>query len=442
MSKTGYVLIEFQKENYRADLLSNDDEDADDIMTGLIQKDKTIKYLSPGGIIKDIVVKINNKEGIPLDIIKLHNILTEDLDKKLKDCAASSKDPNIQTECLGHIENLEMLTIGGHKINNIEFTGVVIEVYILTDNPVRDGSKFVLSNSGGKGTVQYVIPKDKTPIATETGLEIEFIGTPLSIIGRKSPNIIYNLYLGKIMYFLNLKCIEYTKNNKFSIMKKLVLDIYEILDKTKDNSIYSEVNEFFNKEPRTIQKLILSSDPLNRPIFPAIVPPFKNHLVMNDLEKAAKLLDIPLNEKVRILENDTVTENEVIVGVLPIYMLEHFPKGMSSVRGSLNIKDQFITGQGISGSAEGKGAIKVGLYDTFGLLSKNHGKGKEHGHLFKELHSIKSDAVISKRKYINSLIYKNELPSIDNLTETDKRDTKTKNFIEAMFIGCGLEPTF
>lgn len=440
---TGTLLIEFQKENYRVDLDVGGDEDSeDDVLTGLIQKDKTIRYYSPGGTIKDIVVKINSLVGLPKEVINLHKLLSAPLQEKLDFCKMKSLELNDQVKCLGHIENLDMLNIGGHKINNVEFDGALIECYILTDNPVTQGSKFVLSNSGGKGTVQYIIPKDKAPVAMETGLEIEFIGTPLSIIGRKSPNIIYNMYLGKIMYFLNKQAKELAANGKFVGIKKLVTEVYQVLDNTKDHMILNDLKLFFEKDAKQVLRFILNSDPLNRPAFPAIMPPFKNKLEISNLEQAAKILNIPLNEKVYIKEHDIITEKEVVVGILPIYMLEHFPKGMGSVRGSINIMDQFVSGQGRSGSKEGLGAIKVGLYDMYSILSKNGGEGKELGHLLKELHSIKSDATLSKRKYINSLIYKNELPSIDLISETDPQDTKTKTWIEAMFYGCGLQPDF
>ena len=444
-TKTGDLLLEYQKENYRVDLDVGSDtgsEEEDDVMTGLIQKGKTIKYMSPGGTIKDIVVKLNTKLGIPKEVVALHKLLSSPLQEKLDSCKKLHENIKDQMQCLGHIENLDMLTVGGHKLNNVEFDGAIIELYILTENPVRNGSKFILSNSGGKGTVQYVIPKDKAPVAMETGLNIDFIGTPLSIIGRKSPNIIYNMYLGKVMYFLNKECQDLAKKGKVASIKKLVMDVYECIDHTENNTLIKDLEVFFSRESRTILKMINQCDPLNRPIFPAIIPPFKNKLDIKDIERAAKVLGIPLNEKVYIKEHDQITEKEVVVGILPIYMLEHFPKGMSSVRGSINVKDQFLTGQGISGSQEGKGAIKVGLYDMFSLLSKNSGGDKQIGNLLKELHSLKSDSVVAKRRYMNSLLYKNELPSINLEDEVIGKDTKTKNFIEALFYGCGLQPDF
>jgi hypothetical protein len=337
-----------------------------------------------------------------------------------------------------------MLTIGGHKINNIEYTGAVIELYILTENPVRNGSKFILSNSGGKGTIQYMIPDGKEPVAMSSHLKIDFIGTPLSIIGRKSPNIIFNMYLGKVMYFLNLKASDGGADGARNIkaLEKMVTEVYKILDNTNDHFIIKNIETFFKQDPKQIIKMLRNSDPLNKPLFPAIVPPFKNHLDITNIEQAAKLLGVQLNEKVYIPENGSVTESEVVVGILPIFMLEHFPKAMSSTRGAINVKDQFISGQGISGSQEGKGAIKVGLYDMYAILSKNGGGNKQQGNLIKELHSLKSDAVTSKRKYINSLLYRNELPNVNINDKVDGVDTKTKNWVEAMFYGCGLQPDF
>lgn len=455
-TETGDLLIEYQKDNFRAEGIDDgddfDSDNGDDVLTGLVQKGKTIKYFSPGGEIKDIVIKINDKVGLPKEVTNLHNILSTPLQYRLDSCKKSSGEVNEQVRCLGHIENLDMLTIGGHKINNIEYTGAIIELYILTENPVRNGSKFILSNSGGKGTIQYMIPEGKEPVAMSSHLKIDFIGTPLSIIGRKSPNIIFNMYLGKVMYFLNLKAKDLVgagatgagvgAAKTIKDLEKMVTEVYKILDNTNDHFIIKNIETFFKQDPNQIIKMLKNSDPLNKPLFPAIVPPFKNHLDISNIEQAAKLLGVQLNEKVYIPENGSVTETEVVVGILPVFMLEHFPKAMSSTRGAINVKDQFISGQGISGSQEGKGAIKVGLYDMYAILSKNGGGNKQQGNLIKELHSLKSDAVASKRKYINSLLYKNELPNVNITDPVEEVDTKTKNWISAMFYGCGLEPDF
>jgi hypothetical protein len=72
---------------------------------------------------------------------------------------------------------------------------------------------------------------------------------------------------------------------------------------------------------------------------------------MENIEQAAKTLDIPLNEKVIVTENNGIqTYKTVPVGILPVHLLEHFPKAMSSTRGSINGKANYITGQGKSGT--------------------------------------------------------------------------------------------
>ena len=134
------------------------------------------------------------------------------------------------------------------------------------------------------------------------------------------------------------------------------------------------------------------------------------------------------------MENDGIeTLKEVPVGILPVNMLEHFPHGMSSTRGSLNNRVNWMTGQGRNGSKEGTGAIKVGLYDMNSLLSK-----RPYG-LVKELHALKSDASVSKRKVINTILKQNRIPeSFDINLESD--ELVTLNMVKVLFEGAGLKP--
>ncbi len=67
------------------------------------------------------------------------------------------------------------------------------------------------------------------------------------------------------------------------------------------------------------------------------------------MDNAARILGISLDEKVYVPEEDMPTEYKVTVGIMPVYLLEHFPKEMSSVRGMINAKRQITTGQGRSG---------------------------------------------------------------------------------------------
>ena len=130
--------------------------------------------------------------------------------------------------------------------------------------------------------------------------------------------------------------------------------------------------------------------------------------------------------------NNITTYKEVPVGIIPVYLLEHFPQAMSSTRGSVSTGRNMLTGQGRSGTKEGTGAIKVGLYDMNSLLSKRP------YHLIKELHTIKSDALKAKKQMINTIIRKNVVP--DNLDiQVNTEDLQSANMIKILFEGAGLE---
>jgi len=438
-TKAGDVLIKFNtSEEFIDDEELEDDEES--VMVGLVVDGLTKSYLSPGGKIKEVVVKLNTKK-LPKQILALYKTSTETIENKANVCKVETNKLKLTkeeisekyAECVGHLENSETLTIGGHKFNQEEIDGAIIEIYIEKNNPVINGSKFTMASSGGKGTVQYVMKHGMEPIAEETNLKIEFVGTPLSIISRKNPSILLGLYLGKVIYFLNKTVVELNKAKKILAIKKLVLEVFGHLDETSDGIIIEQLNDFFKLPNAQISKIINNSDPLNNPAFPAIVPPFKNKLTIKSIEHAANVLGIPLNEKVRILENNgIVTTRTVPVGILPINMLEHFPQAMSSTRGSINTGKNWITGQGRSGTKEGTGAIKIGLYDMNSLLSK-----RPYG-LIKEMHSMKSDASKAKKQMINTIIKTNEIPDELDIT-VEESDLTSLNLIKVFFKGAGLE---
>ncbi len=440
LTKAGTTLIKFNtSEDFIDDEDLNDDEES--IMVGLVKDGLTKSYLSPGGVIKEVVVKLNTRK-LPSKLLALYKTSIETIENKTKVCkeqslkAEKSEQNDSYMNCIGHLENSEALTIGGHKFNQEEIDGAIIEVYIEKENPVRNGSKFTLTSSGGKGTVQYIMEHGKEPISEETNLKIEFIGTPLSIISRKNPSILLSMYLGKVIYFLNKTVKELNKAGKILAIKKLVTEVFSAIDETDDSIITNQLKEFFAQPKEKITKIINNSDPLNDPAFPAIVPPFKNKLRIKNIQNAANVLGIPLNEKVKVLENNgIVTERSVPVGILPINMLEHFPQAMSSTRGSVSTGKNWITGQGRSGTKEGTGAIRVGLFDMNSLLSK-----QPYG-LIKEMHAIKSDAGNVKKNMIRSIIKTNAIPSVDD-TELEQKDMVALNLIDILFKGAGLKADF
>jgi len=435
-TKTGEVLLEYDVNFLDSEYLDYDedtaDETNDDLTVGKEILGNIVRYRSIGGKIADYVIKLNTK--------KVDNIITKkwmeqvnEIENKLKICE-KLKDEVHKLDCRDNIEHLESLEIGKHKANKMEPDGAIIEVYIEVENPIRNGSKFTLASSGGKGTVQYIIPKDKKPYTIDTNLEIDFIATPLSIISRKNPSILLLLYLGKIVYFINKKAEELAKQNKISLVRKLLKETFIHFDKTEDKMYFKQLEGFLENNDAFIKKYILKHDPLNNPAFPVLSPPFQNIISIEDIEKVGKIINVPLQEKVFVPEEDSLTEYPVTVGIMPVYLLEHFPKAMSGVRGMINAKSQLTTGQGRSGTKEGNSAIKIGLYDMFSIASVRPNK------VIRELWAIKSDNIEAKKE-LRKKIVKGEIP-LSSEIEINEEDIVTKKLVKNYFYGALLDPQF
>jgi len=432
----GDILVSFAGSN-NIDRYIVEEEDtnstAEDVLAGIEFSGQQTNYRSPGGKIIDIVIKINNK-NVDSTVFKEWKKMSKSIEQRQQECQLLKQDHKAYVDCISDIPNTEIIKIGGHSVNGSEFDGAVVEIYIEKPNKISNGSKFTLAATGGKGTVQYIIPKGDEPTSEKTKLKIEFIPTPLSIVSRKNISILLLMYSGKVIYFLNKKLQELAKADQLEKARELLLEIFTHLDESKDKFLVNEAMSFFDrKSPNEIKKFILSSDPLSSPAFPLLVPPHKNKITMENIQKAANVLNIPLNEKVYIPEEDIWTEREVPVGIMPVNYLEHFPKAMAGSRGSLSVKSQFTTGQGRSGTRVGAGAIKLGLYDLFAMSYK------EPGLIIKEVHGLHSDNKEAKRKFQKEVLKTGKMPEIFGL-KIDSAEGKTKMLVETYFRGAILEP--
>jgi DNA-directed RNA polymerase beta subunit len=434
-TRPGEILVSFAGATNVDSFVNEDDDDetADDVLTGMEFSGKNVNYRSPGGKIVDFSIKLNSK-NVDSKLYKEWKRLSKDIEARQKECQILKHDHKAYVDCISDITNSEIVKIGGHSVNGSEFEGAVIEIYVERPNKIANGSKFTLAATGGKGTVQYIIPKGQEPVAEKTKLKIEFVPTPLSIISRKNISILLLMYSGKVIYFLNKKLQHFAQSNNLKKARELLLEIFTYLDKSTDKFLINEAMGFFDsKSPNDIKKYIMDSDPLNRPAFPLIVPPHKNKITMDDIQKAAAALDIPLNEKVKIVEEDIITEKEVPVGIMPVIYLEHFPKAMSGSRGSLSVGRQHTTGQGRSGTRVGAGAIKLGLYDLFAMSYK------EPGLLVKEIHGLHADNKEARKKFQKEVLKTGKMPEILNM-KINADDAKTKQLVEVFFKGAMLEP--
>ncbi len=431
----GDILVSFtNKEDDKIQSFVSEEDEDDDVLTGVEYRDEFVHYRSSGGMIKDVSIKVNDKNIDPLVLSEWKKI-TKDIERRQKDCLLVKHNQEEYVDCISSIENTETLQTGGHVVNGNMFDGAVIEVYIEKDNIVSHGSKFTLAATGGKGTVQYIIPKGKEPTAAETKLKIEFIPTPLSIISRKNISILLLMYSGKVVYFLNKKIYDMNAVQNVPKIRELLLEIFAYMDASKDQFLINETMAFFDsKSPGEIVKYISNSEPLSKPAFPLLVPPHKNKITMENIQNAANALKIPLNEKIVIPEEGGMTtEKAVPVGIMPVIYLEHFPKAMSGARGSLSVGRQSTTGQGRSGTNEGAGAIKLGGYDLFAMGFK------EPGLMIKEFHGLRSDNADGRSKLMRHVLKTGEMPNVADI-KIESKEAKARALVEVFFQGALLEP--
>ena len=409
----------------------------DEGIVGLEARGNVKTYTSPGGTVKNVVVRIASKDKVDPKIAALHNRVTKDIKRKVMDCKKNNPAKSeMYMKCIGNLEGSEQLTFGKFKVAGKEFDGqAVIDVYIEVPNEIKHGSKFTLAGSGGKGTVQHIMKPGTEPMAQSSGLKVEFVATAISVLGRKNINLYLQGYLGKVVYFANMKLLDYAKNGDISKIKKLLIDMYTILDRTNDAIILSEIKEFIKAPDATLIKFITSHpNPLNNVAFPSYVPPFKNRLSIRDIQDFAKLVGVDLDEEVEIDIDGTrvITDRKVPVLILPVYYLEHFSDAASSARGSLSVKQNRRTGSGLSGSADGKGSNKVGFYDINGLLAKNAHE------IVKELFHVKSDNWVAQDT-LNKNIIRNRTDELPDMPDIDEGNSKAKKSLKMQWKSFGIE---
>jgi DNA-directed RNA polymerase beta subunit len=274
----------------------------------LLQDDnlsKTIKKLSPGGKIIDIKIKLNTTKEIDPVLISLWKKTADeikDIQKNLNKYAISEKDKLIDNV------DFTQLEVGKHKVKGQEFEGCLIEFLIEQDIKLDIGNK--MSNRyGAKGVVGHIIPEGKAPKAEYSG-NIDIFVSPIGVMGRKNTSILKELYMGKILYNLEeITAQSVVKNVEKT--RKIILEIYNILDNTDDKKIFISISSKLNglQDKKLVELLVNKQFRFN-----IIIPPFTK-ISFDDLKKAADVIKIPLDERVYIPETDTWTRNPVPVGI-------------------------------------------------------------------------------------------------------------------------------
>jgi DNA-directed RNA polymerase beta subunit len=138
------------------------------------------------------------------------------------------------------------------------------------------------------------------------------------------------MFIGKIFYFLpEIVSKKLQDNETIENVKKLIIEVYEMLDPTKDQKMVKSIVTKFD----SIKANTLKDSLINKIIrFNYLIPPF-NTPDFKNIKKAAKLLNIPLTEKLFIPELGVWTKTEVAVGPAYFSTLEQLSSDYESTRG-------------------------------------------------------------------------------------------------------------
>ena len=98
--------------------------------------------------------------------------------------------------------------------------------HIAVDNPRNRISDSIWSKRIGK-----IIDENNIPTTTETKKAIDMFISPIGVFSRKNIAMIKELYLGKIVYFLNQQITDMANNDtiKTESIISLILDIMELI---------------------------------------------------------------------------------------------------------------------------------------------------------------------------------------------------------------------
>lgn len=418
------VLVEFSYDDSGIDSyfdkynIVSDNEDEQDNEQAFSLNGKKITVKAYNGKIVDIRIYPNSRK-MPDRIKKLYDTISKNIKSRVEKLKKHASNEKEIADALDNVD-IYQLKIGGHKHRNTEFDGFKIVYYIDIEKEAEIGDKLA-NRYGAKGIITKILSEEHIPRAEVTG-EIDIFLSPCGLLGRKNIAILKEMYLGKIMYFMPQVLKNKMKEGaKTGELKKLVLDVYNVLDSTKDKRILKAAeNVIKSKKDSDFREEIQSG--LAKYII--VIPPFVN-VSFKQIIAASEMLGIPLEERVYLPDEDVWTKHKVPVGVTYVQQLEQFGIDYRSVRSIAKYK--FVTGQPTKGK-KNIGGQTVAPLDVYALL------GYDAPNLIKELMTAKSDDFKSKAYIVSEIITKGEAPE-DFEVSNKLRSEMLKN---TLITGLGL----
>jgi len=438
--KVGDSLIHFDEsyeENDLNKLLANLGDNEDE-KNELLNGSRNIIPSKYSGVIEDIkMYSTVDLEELSPSLQKIFGAYYNKI--KRKDALLSKYDKTgsvvkcgiLLNDATGKVEPNRYGVIKGQKVED----GVLIEFYIKHSEPLEVGSKIAMF-TGLKNTIGEVIEEGYEPYSFyRPEEEVSSIIASNSILKRMVPSV--------ILTTLGNKCIVELKRHLQDIWNKtqnqqmrrtnmcnLIYKFFSAFDKSGDNTkkykdmftpmsdvaFDSFFRQFFSDEK---QYLILD------------IIDYERTIKLEDIEDAAKVINIPLYEYVALpwitmdKNNIIVTKQKVPVGYINIKRTQQTVAKKNGISTSINQRSA-ITGQVTGADKNGRESdLENNMLISLGLEST-----------LKELNGPRADDLVMKQQMLKSISEKGYL-SLSELD--DKIENKTTlNTVNTYFLGMGL----
>lgn len=437
----GQPLIEFDESFEEADINAllaslGDDEELKD---AVISNNKNAKKADKSGTIEEIkIYSASELDELSPSLRKIVSDYYKKIDRKTAILNKYDKSEGIIkcgvmiTESSGTTQPNKYGVIRGEKVND----GVLIEFSLKHAEPLEIGSK--LANfSPLKNVVGEVVPAGFEPHSELHPEEIvETIISPSSILARMVASVYLTIFGNKVIVELKRKLYTiYTGAGEYSVkrkkMTKLVYDVFNALDPTKSNT--NKYKALFDPMTEVQWKKFFKEffeDEYHYLILEMV--DYEREVTIEQVEAAAKVLDVPLFEYVTIPhltmdhDNEIVTPHPVPVGYI------HIKRPQQTVMKKNGMSTGTTRRAGITNQVTGKD--KNGREsDLENCMIRGYGLTTT----LKELNGARADDSVAEKEMLQAIAEKGYF-NVSELTD-DVVNKTTLNTVDTYFLGMGLK---
>lgn len=315
------------------------------------------------------------------------------------------------------INNVGKYTAHGEKIPK-----TLIIIKMLRYMPVSLGDKLT-NRHAAKGVVSHIVPDHLMP-TTESGERMDILINVLSVVSRMNLGQMYEVIVGKILYYTCKRVAEMLKKNETrQKIEEFLIKLYELLDGTTDKSYSSQVSKNIQMLADSDFKKFIFGVANNK--IHLVVPPFRSP-TNEKIYEALKFVGTTLSDPMLLPEINSKTQYPVCWGIMYIQKLEHISAVKQNVR---NLGPYIKTTLEPTRGKARAGGQRMGEMDSWCLLSYDANT------VLSDFWLVNADNPEAKKQVISE-IYKNGKADIN----FDLNRSGAGQLFDSVLICMGVEP--